>query len=413
MSPAELRRLGRDLARVGARHSRRWPEAMVLELIRLIYEAAADANRWPIFLERAQDVMKGSSAALAHHDFATGQGGLMALTRLDPASLSDYHATVATHPAIPHVRQALEAGLRFGPKSIFAADREVRRSAFFGEWLQPNRILPNLSCALHFEGSLSYGFDFYRPLGADDFGTDEIGLAHVLVPHLKRALQIHGRLEGFAAVHDAALDTLERASCGIVLFGAAGSIAFANRLARAMFASRDGLSTQGRRLVAALSREDMALRAAIGGSIATSLGTGAGAGGAIAVSRPSGRRPWLVLVSPLGARHDGVLTGTDRVCAIAFVTDPEQRDTPSAARLAEAWSLTPTQARVAERLVSGDSLADVADALTMTRATARSHLKAILRRTAARTQSDLVRRLLPPQTLPDSGPVAPASPHRR
>ena len=58
------------------------------------------------------------------------------------------------------------------------------------------------------------------------------------------------------------------------------------------------------------------------------------------------------------------------------------------------YRLSPTQARLAARLVGGDTLAESADALGVTQETARTYLKQVFDKTGTRRQSGLIRLML-------------------
>jgi DNA-binding CsgD family transcriptional regulator len=290
----------------------------------------------------------------------------------------------------------------FGPVSLLTPDALLRRCPFFGDWLQPQRLFANLSGAVFFAEDVAYGINLYRPRGRDDFGRREVALIHVLYPHLRRAMLLHRRIEGVSSLHAAAIQTLERSDRGVVLLGPTGSIVFVNHRARAILGARDGLSDAGCRLRAGRMSEDLVLRAAVARAVATAVGDGIGEGGALTVSRASGRRSYQVLVSPVVWGVEDA--GAGRVCAVAFVTDPECGRQPPTAWVRATWDLTPTQVRVAELLATGMTVDGVAGTLAIARATARTHVREVLRKTGARRQSDLVRQLL---VLPNADdPVA-------
>ena len=69
----------------------------------------------------------------------------------------------------------------------------------------------------------------------------------------------------------------------------------------------------------------------------------------------------------------------------------EKSAAPATAILQAAYRLTPAEARLAQALSSGTSLAEAASRFAITAATARSQLKAIFAKTGVSRQSDLVR----------------------
>jgi DNA-binding CsgD family transcriptional regulator len=58
------------------------------------------------------------------------------------------------------------------------------------------------------------------------------------------------------------------------------------------------------------------------------------------------------------------------------------------------YGVTPTEARLADLLLEGLEVRDIANRLTMTLETARFHLKRVLAKTGARRQTELMRLML-------------------
>ncbi len=120
-----------------------------------------------------------------------------------------------------------------------------------------------------------------------------------------------------------------------------------------------------------------------------------------ALARPFGRPPISAVVA---ARRDGPpivihvvpLVGPSRglfagASTLLLGSVPGTPAAPATAILQAAYRLTPAEARLAQALSSGTSLAEAASRFAITAATARSQLKAIFAKTGVSRQSDLVR----------------------
>jgi hypothetical protein len=111
---------------------------------------------------------------------------------------------------------------------------------------------------------------------------------------------------------------------GVILPDGNGRLLFANRTAELILGSKDGLSADAGGLRAASAGETLALRQAVHGAIEASLGLGIGyPGGSLPLSRPSGRRPLSVLVTPIHAASLDrfrltVAATVSRASAVAF-----------------------------------------------------------------------------------------------
>ncbi|MCJ2049632.1 helix-turn-helix transcriptional regulator [Methylobacterium sp. J-070] len=120
-----------------------------------------------------------------------------------------------------------------------------------------------------------------------------------------------------------------------------------------------------------------------------------------AVARPFGRPPVSVVVVarrdaqpivlhvvPLVGPSRGLFAGG---CTLILASVPGIAPVPAASLLQVVYRLTPAEARLAQALFGGISLAEAASRFAVTAATARSQLKAIFAKTGATRQSDLVR----------------------
>jgi DNA-binding CsgD family transcriptional regulator len=76
--------------------------------------------------------------------------------------------------------------------------------------------------------------------------------------------------------------------------------------------------------------------------------------------------------------------------AIVIFLDPDERRATSEALLHSAFSLTPTEARLASRIGTGASLDDISNELLITKQTGRTHLKHIFEKMGIGRQSELV-----------------------
>src|SRR5439155_23769866 len=90
--------------------------------------------------------------------------------------------------------------------------------------------------------------------------------------------------------------------------------------------------------------------------------------GAMLVARPSGKRAFCVLVSPLSQDNELMAGAKPAVCV--SITDPERHDVLPVSLLRSLFGLTPAEAKLAARLARGDALAAAADELGISYATA-------------------------------------------
>lgn len=109
-----------------------------------------------------------------------------------------------------------------------------------------------------------------------------------------------------------------------------------------------------------------------------------------------GRTPAALslLVSVLEPGESIGLPGAGRLFLVVLHTANQQLPAADPLMLAESFSLTPAEARVAVRLAEGKVVKEIAQEHQIAVATVRSQVKAIFQKTGVRRQADLVRLLV-------------------
>lgn len=193
---------------------------------------------------------------------------------------------------------------------------------------------------------------------------------------------------------EAALATLDKFNRGIFLLDDDGKVCFANRAAEGMVAQKDGLLLRRGRLQFSAIDTNAAFEA----FLADGRDRAASSGFVLRATRLRLKQPYRVLVSRLVHRHkcDGCGAG---YCV--FIYEPNGGHIPvSVAVLRQLYGLTPAEARLANALFGGRSLAKSARAGGISINTAKSVLKRIFTKCAVRSQPELLLLLsLGPRTL--------------
>lgn len=193
---------------------------------------------------------------------------------------------------------------------------------------------------------------------------------------------------------EAALATLDKLNRGVFLLDEDGSVCFANRAAEAMVAKNDGLRLRRGRL----QFNAVDANAAFEAFLANRHHASDSGGLVLRAERSRLEQPYRVLVSRLTPRHkrDGRGAG---YCL--FIYEPNGGHRPvSASVLRQLYGLTPAEARLANALFGGRSLAQSAKSSSITINTAKSVLKRIFAKCAVGSQTELLLLLsLGPRTL--------------
>jgi DNA-binding CsgD family transcriptional regulator len=363
----------------------------LLELVRLAYAAPASASGWTGFLGRYRTILGGSLVALVHRQRHTGVSTTTTTVGdLAPEVMHDYNAYYgARNPLLGGRNRSFQPGAVTLSQRLLSPEQFLRTeyhndfalkyglTCGIGAWLvEPGETTANISCM--------------RPLRAGWFGTDDVRLVATLIPHIQRALQLHQRLEGMRLDQRTEAGVLDRLSAGILIVTGSGRVLVANATARRLLAARDGILVSPDGLRAAGPLETRALRNLIAAAGRSARGDALHSGGRLRLSRPSFRQPLSVLVAPTTPQfaYPALPVG----CVTVVVRSPEED--LDADLLKQSYRLTPKEAALAERLLQGWSLESSADSLAITRETARTHLKAILKKSGASRQGEFVRRAL-------------------
>ena len=218
--------------------------------------------------------------------------------------------------------------------------------------------------------------------------AEHVTLLRHLAPHLQQTLHVQ-RLLGDASQQDLALAAAgESLKHGVIAVTTDGRMAYANPKAEAILRLQDGLRFAAGRLHASIPSEDRELHHGLGLALTAEPRTGY----TMRCSRRSGSRGYIVHVSPLGAPAAASIP-IDPLALIVIV-DPEQELTLSVADVRRLFGLTASEAQVALMVIDSHGLKAIAEQLSVTLATVKSHLNAVFQKTGTHRQSELIRLFL-------------------
>jgi DNA-binding CsgD family transcriptional regulator/PAS domain-containing protein len=360
-------------------------ERLVQDLIGAIYEGATDPVSLQDALVRLSDVTRSVGAMFISMDRVRPEQSRYALGRLDPELMRIFLASHAFDSPWAQAADRMSPGTTVSIDAIVPA-AELRKTDFYGEILQPQRIL-HCGCApLARDAERVMGVSVFRAPKIGPVDTEDLRLLSLVAPHFKRAAQIAWRLGAIAALEEAKTAALDRLDHGVLVVDAGARVLFANRPAEEMIGLRDGLTVTVEGIKAALAADTARLRKLVAETI------GGSAGGTMRVSRPSLAEPFLMLVAP--ARGNGYLPIDPAKVALIFVTSPDRMAEPDLHLLAQAFGLTATEARIAVTIAAGGGVPAAARALRISPNTVHTHLRRVLRKLGVNDQAALVRVLM-------------------
>jgi DNA-binding CsgD family transcriptional regulator/PAS domain-containing protein len=377
----------------------------ILQLVELIYEAAVDDSLWARLLGSLQREFDAAGATLLFADAAGRPAGPLFSHDIADEAVADY----CEHYHRLDIRLARALPLR---DSRVLTDRDlvdrdiVDRHEFYQSFLAANGLRYVLSTAMDLGDGVSAFVSCHLPHDREHAGSETIAKAGALLPHLQRGLQLRARLVVSRSAGDAAAAVLDRLAQPVVLVRDDGRVAWMNPAAHRIIAARDGFRVDDDGLHAASVSATDELRRLIRDAIGARRRPRIRPGGIMTVERPSTRRPYQLLVTPLAsaARLTGPFADNTAAAAV-FINDPELKQTPHIQLLAMQYRLTPAEAKLAHALASGRSVKDYADAAGLSVNYVRWLLKQVEGKTDTRRIADLVRLLnsQPPILDDDNG----------
>lgn len=282
---------------------------------------------------------------------------------------------------------------RFGHLGESLGHVELAETPFYKSWMEPQGIAPCWQVGHTVaspQGDPAGGLAVMRRLGQEPISRERIAEADVFVPHLRRAVEIQFTLNGAQRVRLALAEAVDRLPTGLVLLDARRRVVIQNRGAERIAEQRDGLRIDPQHGPSADdARQNATLQRLLADALEASERRELGAPGFLGLSRPSGERPYALMVTPLIADPTD-LVGGGAVVAI-FIADPTARIPAGSEVLEELYDFTHSEAELVRLLSTGMSLEEAAGERGVSLNTARSHLKHAFAKTGTSRQGELVR----------------------
>lgn len=355
------------------------------QLIAGLYETALQPTLWPDWFSAAATAFGGNSGLSLVQSPRSGAVDMLGVRGLSAQAMQLYADHY--HTCDLWTQRSGRTLMRATISADLCTDEEFANSEIYTDFSKPHgggafyvvgAVLPVAAdmAVLGFQSTRSQG----------PFTRAHARALDRLLPHFQRALLVRAKLKEAdqrSASFQSLLDTLRH---GVALVALDGTLLHANLAAQELLQRRDGLSiATGGRLAACRHADTSALRALIAGC---ALRTG---GGAVSLPRPSGAKPYEVLVVPLSTANRRDVS--HKASAMVFLHDPKALVTPLPNLLASLFRLTPAEGRLATDLLGHLTLEEIAERRGLSRETLRSQLKELFRKTGTSRQSELVGQL--------------------
>ena len=362
--------------------------AQLDRLIGAIYEGALESPPWQGALQLMRETMKAAHVTLMLRPPSADNSGVM----INTGSVDD-RATVSyeTHFF------AMDPFVRLTEGTVVTAEELIGKqwlqSQYYKEFLEPLDIRHLLGADIYTDEGIECRLRVTRSHDARPFSLADKALVRFLLPHLKRSIQLHARLDFLECERQLFAGTVNRMLLGIVSFAQSGAVVEMNQEAKRILAEKDGISLSGNNLVLGIAQESRELQRMIRQAQVATAAAGPAVVEGMSVTRPSGRAKLGVLVKAIPmARYS---ESKQRPSVAVFLRDPESNAAqPSHELLRRLFGLTRMEAALAMLLAEGHTLDEAAEKMDVRRNTARTHLRSIFCKTGVTRQTMLVRLLL-------------------
>ncbi len=364
----------------------------VSELVGQIYDSALAVEDWENLVDRLSQLMGMCSGGVWVANDETLEIPFYANWNEDLVASEAFedHYVFTVPPSYFDPRRP--EGQIYSCEALYA-DGEWEKSELFNDWYVPNGYGFCTSAVIWKAPELTARFCLMKPLHGERTSRSGKDLLSFLLPHFRRSLQLQHHFDLFDGERRAVLEILDAVPFGVILVDAKARVLEANAPAQEMLREADGISVTATTLRATTSSESSALARCVGEAARTGSAEGVESGGQLRLSRPSLKRDYEVLISPI-ARRAFLDQGIGTPAAIVIITDPEHHAEPPHERLQRLYGLSPAEAWVAWGIASGKRQTELAAERGISPETVRTYLRRARDKTDVRRTADLVRLIL-------------------
>jgi len=239
--------------------------------------------------------------------------------------------------------------------------------------------------------SLLAGLTFFRDYKKNHVSKTEIDLLSQLWPHLHQAIRGGFLLERKHSGIEALKAYLEMLPNAALLLNGAGKVIYANSPCEEIGGRRDGLDFRSGKITAHRECDTRRLNEIIVAALEYARGFEALPGGRLLVKRDGfNAGDYLVNVTPLPG-SENIFSNSMRAAVVSIKQMTAELSPKLRQSLLCLYGLTDRQIDLTTALFAGTSLGESANAIGVSRNTAKIHLKNIFEKTGVARQADLVK----------------------
>ncbi|MDR3066044.1 MULTISPECIES: helix-turn-helix transcriptional regulator [Comamonas] len=358
----------------------------VSQLIAALYESAIDPQNWKVFLELLRSCTNGNYASLVVRDphgenvgwVISATGGRSEVIPYDPYAQWSPFLGIAKDKVLT-LRDVM-------------TESEWHACRYYTDWCKGVDIEHILAVDVMTDNGCSYGWRITRSASAGAFESRQLDLVRMLLPHLKRGLNMQLDLHRDRQVISLYGRATAQLMMGVVILDQAGKMIEANPAAKSILNLGDGIRVSNGALEAVYANDNRKLQRLIRDALLSPRLGHVSMTEGMSITRQSGEMNWGVVVQSISP--DEWTEGKQRPSVAVFLRDTTGKAEPPVKLTQQLFHLTPAETAVATHLSNGMSLEEAAETLGIKPNTARAHLRSIFSKTGVRRQTELVRLFL-------------------
>lgn len=351
------------------------------ELVGRIYDAAVEPALWCEAIEAIAGAAGCRSGIFYEHDTGTRRSRPLGFHRLDPDFMREYERHYSALDPWNRRVAGWPAGLA-APTYALIRDEEFRRTEFYQDHLRHTGMFYGLGGMVVRSHGRFAVFGVQCAYRDGRFAPRTIRRVEGLMAHLARAYRMQAVLGRARRERETLKDVLHLVGQPVLIVEADGRLVFANRAAEDLLDRSDALMLDGGRLQSAHREDRRRLERAL------RFDPGGGAPPAtVALRRRGAPRATPLVLRAVPLQREAGIPGPGRIALLIESAAPGG----AADRLAEAFQLSPAEARLWTELSEGRTLAQVAEVHAVSVNTLRVQLASLFRKVGVHRQAELVR----------------------
>ncbi|MFC7516795.1 helix-turn-helix transcriptional regulator [Herbaspirillum sp. GCM10030257] len=358
------------------------------ELTGAVYDGLLESIPWQKCLIRLRSELQANYVTLILRPPRAGDHGLMVnvgdVTTEGQISYDSHFYALDPFVGLPSDRMVTI-------NEIIEESRWVE-SPFYQEFLQPFGVHYIMGADVRTADGGECRLRVCRPRNMPNFAERDKMLCTTLLPHFKRAVQLHGRLDRVESERKLYAGAMDRLMVGTVILDENGHILQTNRMADTILQVGDGMRILNNMPHATHPADNRELQRLIKSALEGQGNARASLIDALSITRSSGRRNLGIVVHSVPPNEWS--ERVRRPAAVLYIRDPEQKAQAPHDIVRQLFNFTPAETNLAMLLADGLPLEEAALELGIRRNTARAHLRAIFSKTDVTRQTELVRIIL-------------------